>query len=83
MSKRSDAKAECQPPDYKLCTAAGVDAGDAAVQRGNVSTVAFVVGGALLAGGVALYFTAPKGNVALAPSVGPSQASLGLYGRFW
>ncbi|HSO38350.1 MAG TPA: hypothetical protein VLT33_37735, partial [Labilithrix sp.] len=84
MSKRSDAKAECQPPEYKLCTAAGVAAGDAAVQRGNVSTVAFIVGGALVAGGVALYFTAPKASaVALAPSVGPGEASLGLSGRFW
>ena len=83
MSKRSDAKAECRPPDYKLCTAAGVAAGDSAIQTGNVSTIGFIAGGVLLAGGVALYFTAPKGSVSISPAVGSREASIGLHGRFW
>jgi hypothetical protein len=84
MGKKSDAKSECRAPDYKLCTAAGVEAGKDAISAGNVSTVAFIVGGALLAGGAVLYFTAPssRGSVALVPSVGTREASVGLHGSF-
>lgn len=85
LSKSSEADSECQPPDRKLCTPAGVEAGDDALAAGNVSTVAFIAGGALLAGGVALYFTAPSGSsVAIGPGrVGPREASVALTARFW
>lgn len=82
MTNRSKVESECRAPEYKLCSAAGVDAGESAIRNGNVSTVAFIAGGVLLAGGVALYFTAPKGNVAVTPAIGPGAASLGVSARF-
>ncbi len=42
-----------------------------AVAAGNVSTVAFIVGGAGLAAGAVLWFTAPSGDV------GSGQTALG------
>ena len=77
LGKNSDAKAECRPPDYKLCSRAGVDAGQDAISAGNFSTVGFIVGGVFLAGGAALYFTAPSSQnsrIALAPAVGAREA---------
>ena len=47
INKRNEADKNCQPPDHRLCNAAGVDAGNSAVTAGNVSTVAFIAGGVL------------------------------------
>jgi len=44
--------------------------------------VAFIVGPALLAGGAFLYFTAPKAEVSVGPTVGSGGASLSLRGRW-
>lgn len=82
MKNHSTVESECRAPEYKLCSAAGVDAGESAIRNGNVSTVGFIAGGVLLAGGAVLFFTAPKGAVALTPAVGPGAASLGLSTRF-
>lgn len=83
MSKADDADKECAPPDFRLCSAKGVEAGNSAQSAGNASTVAFVAGGLLLTGGLVLYFTAPSGNgVAVAPQVGAHGASFGMTGRF-
>jgi hypothetical protein len=63
------------------CSAAGVSAGQSAHDQATVSTVAFIAGGALLAGGGLLYFTAPKaGSVRVAPTVGSKGAGLSLLG---
>jgi hypothetical protein len=54
----------------------------------TVSTVSFIAGGAALAAGVVLFFTAPNGRegkappVSVLPGIGPSSASLLLTGRF-
>ncbi|MBX3206557.1 MAG: hypothetical protein KF764_15905 [Labilithrix sp.] len=84
ISKQREADAECKPPERTLCTAAGVAAGEDGTTFGTVSTVAFIAGGALLAGGAVLYFTAPDASsrVGLAPSVGPSRGGLALHGTF-
>jgi hypothetical protein len=83
ISKNSDADKECAPPDHTSCTSKGVDDGSSAKTAGNVSTVAFIAGGALVAGGVALYFTAPRGStVAIVPTAAPRAASLSLTARF-
>lgn len=83
ISKNNDADKECKPPDRKVCTQKGVDAGESAKSAGNVSTVAFIAGGALIATGVVVYFTAPRGSsVALTPSVTPNSASIGLHTTF-
>lgn len=52
----------------------------------TISTIAFAAGGALLAGGIVLYLTAPKEGSAVGlrvvPSVAQSGARLGLEGHF-
>ena len=51
--------------------------------QAQVSTVTFVLGAALLAGGVALFLTAPKdGAVSVQPSLGPSTAGIRLGGSW-
>jgi hypothetical protein len=56
---------------------------DSARGQADVSTITFVLGGALLAGGVVLFLTAPKdGAVSVQPSAGPSSAGIRL-GASW
>jgi len=77
-SKWSDAKSKCT--DYPFsCGTEGQDLQSSAKSQATISTVMFVAGGALLATGAVLYFTAPKQqNVALA--IGPGCAF--VQGRF-
>lgn len=71
-SKWSDAKDKCGDYPYD-CTQEGRDLQASARSSATISTVGFVAGGALLAAGAVLYFTAPKhDNVAL--GIGPSSA---------
>jgi hypothetical protein len=65
-----------------VCTQNGYSDGQTADGQATVATVAFIVGPALLAGGAYLYFTAPKAEVAVAPTVGSDGASLSLRGRW-
>lgn len=72
-SKWSSAKSKCT--DYPFnCGTEGTDLRSSAHSAGTVSTVAFLAGGALLATGVVLYFTAPKKQESVALSVGPGSA---------
>jgi hypothetical protein len=78
FSKQSQADSNCAPPDFTKCSQAGVDAGKAGETFGNVSTIAFIAGGALAVGGAVLYFTAPEhGGVGLA--ITPSSVSLAAH----
>jgi hypothetical protein len=43
----------------------------------NVSTVAFIAGGVLLAGGLTLFFVAPRSKEAVGVSIGPGSVSIG------
>lgn len=75
ITKKSEADKECQPPDRDVCTQKGIDASESSTSAGNVSTVGFIAGAALLAGGAVLYFTAPSGtSLAVHPSAGPQGA---------
>jgi hypothetical protein len=59
------------------CSPEGVSGVDRAHSQALVSTVAFAVGGVFLAGGAALYLTAPKApSMGLAPAVSPRSAGL-------
>jgi hypothetical protein len=78
IANRNEANNHCAAPDYRLCDAAGVAAGDSAITDGNVSTVAFIAGAALATGGAILYFTAPTVDVTVAPAPG----GLAVAGRF-
>lgn len=59
-STHDDAKTHCRTE--ALCDAQGLALTDDARASGNVSTVAFVAGGALVVGGVVLFVTAPSGS---------------------
>ncbi|HEY4157565.1 MAG TPA: hypothetical protein VGM29_05685 [Polyangiaceae bacterium] len=62
-----DARAHC-PHGSSSCDAQGVQGGVDAHNEASSSTIAFVLGGALLAGGAVLYVSAPKFAVAVAPA---------------
>ena len=69
------------------CNAIGLDLRRQSGEAATVSTIGFAAGAAALAGGVAIYLTAPRGprdekGVAVTPSVGPGGAGLALVGRF-
>jgi hypothetical protein len=59
QSKNDDSLALCRPDDPSRCTAEGKSLRDDAAGAATVSTIGFVAGGALLAGGVVLLLTAP------------------------
>jgi hypothetical protein len=76
FSKQSEADSNCKAPDFTMCNPRGVDAGKSGETFGTISTIAFIAGGALAAGGAVLYLTAPEhGRVGLA--IAPSSVSLG------
>ncbi|MEP7052513.1 MAG: tetratricopeptide repeat protein [Pseudomonadota bacterium] len=56
----SDAKTHC--PSYQSCDRRGVDLHSTATSKATLSTVAFIAGGAALAVGAVLWFTADSGN---------------------
>ncbi|HXI60924.1 MAG TPA: hypothetical protein VNO55_32915 [Polyangia bacterium] len=85
----SEAKTACNgDPSHCSDVQAASAHRSTAVSDGNLSTVAFVAGGVLLAGGAFLAFTGgahdgPKADgVAVVPSVGPQGAALLLQGGF-
>lgn len=59
ITTNSDGEAECVG---RACSQAGFDRIQQASDRATVSTILFVAGAALVAGGAALYLTAPKGR---------------------
>ena len=73
--------------DPNACDDLGLQLNDEARQAATVSTVAFVAGAALLAGGAVLYFTAPSNEPAgtairVAPALGPRAQGLLVQGTF-
>jgi hypothetical protein len=73
MSKHGEAQTAC--PNAGCPTQAGVDLWNSARTDGNISTIAFIAGGVLVAGGAVLWFTAKK---PAAPTVGLGPGSLTL-----
>ncbi len=73
-------------PGGSCNSGADVTANDDSRSAAAISTVAFIAGGALVAGGVVLYLTAPKSNHASAirvtPQVGVASGRLVLEGSF-
>lgn len=71
------------------CTPTGGEKRDDAKSAATASTIAFVVGGVLTAGGVALYLIGSSSNesppaaaLAVSPALGPNQAGFALSGKF-
>jgi hypothetical protein len=84
IAKHSDYEKLCTGD---VCQPAAGPLHDSAVSAGNASTVAFVVAGALLAGGGVLWVLSPPsrgqaGSVTLAPVVGSSLAGATLAGAW-
>jgi hypothetical protein len=72
-SKWSDAQSHCSNAE---CDAEGVSLASDAKSAGNMSTVFFVAGGVLLAGGAVLYFTAPSSPKPIAAGLSPMGVTL-------
>lgn len=88
---RSDyqaSKAACRPDNPNLCSAAGVAERNQALNKGNVATIAFAVGGVALAGAAVLWLVTDDskqaGQASLRAGIGvePGGASLRLGGAF-
>jgi len=80
VTKRSSAQSEC-PSDvyaFRCPTESGTAAWNSATTAGNVSTVSFIAGGALLAGAAVLWFTAPSSRV----RAGASSSGVRVEGSF-
>jgi len=87
-SKQSDADAVC--PSGVNCPVGSnariQELNDDAKSAGTLAAVSFVTGGVLIAGGLALVFTAPKsqsGGVAAVPVVGPNFQGVMVTGQTW
>jgi tetratricopeptide (TPR) repeat protein len=78
--KWKDAKARCNS-SYE-CDPTGVDLADQARSAGNIATLGFIAGGALLVAGVVLFVTAPSGKSATKMNVGVGPGSLLFGGSF-
>lgn len=72
-SKWSDAKDECGSYP-KGCDAGAIDLGKSAKENATISNIGFIAGGALLATGAVLFFTAPTKKENVAFGFGPGSA---------
>jgi hypothetical protein len=79
----STAKSECQPEGEQNCPQNAKNDRSTALTWATASTVSFIAGGVLAAGGAVLYFTAPKDagtSFGIGLTVGPGQ--IGVRGTF-
>jgi hypothetical protein len=72
-SKWSDAQGHCVNAE---CDADGVTLADDAKSAGNLSTVFFIAGGVIAAGGAVLFFTAPGSKTSVSARVTPNRVLL-------
>jgi hypothetical protein len=90
ISQKNQEVSDC--PNAATCSASSYSqassARSSALSDGTISTVGFIAGGALLVGGLALFFTAhstpQQGGAGLlvVPSVGPGSGGMVLRGEF-
>jgi hypothetical protein len=80
MNKGNDRDRDC--PSHVGCSPQAVAAADAAIDAGNISTVAFVAGGALLVGGVVLWLTGGSEERQPTAAVTFAPGSVAVSGRF-
>jgi hypothetical protein len=64
------------------CDSTGVSLRSDAVNFGNISTIAFIAGGVLAAGGATLFLVAPSGHVQATPAVGTNGGGILVRGDF-
>lgn len=80
IARHDEDQAHCDP--NSACDATGVGLREDARDAGNLSTIAFIAGGALTAGGVVLYLTAPRAASTSRTSVGLGPGAITLKGSF-
>jgi serine/threonine-protein kinase len=68
ISKNNEADTHCPSSG---CDPQGLGAADSAKSAGTISTIAFAAGAVFLAGGLVLFFTAPKSTRAAVGALGP------------
>ncbi len=84
MGKASTVRSHCDTTTY-ACDSEGVDAAKSGNVLAPVSTVSFIAGGVLLAGGVTMVFLGSKkkeSTVSLVPTAGPLGGGAMLIGMF-
>jgi hypothetical protein len=79
MSRKNDAQKVCSG---QCPTQAGVNDWNDAKDAGNASTAFYIIGGLGLAGGAALWFTAPSSNHGPGPQVGVGPGGIQLKGTW-
>lgn len=90
IGKKSAADAACDPKDPTRCSAAGAAFRLEEKSAGTISTVSFIAGGVVFAGGVVLFATAPRSHakageafrVEAVPAVAGGDLGLSLRGSF-
>ena len=82
LSKNSDANSGPCNTTTNVCTDPGLSLRHDAVSAGNVATVAFVAGAALVAGGAVLWFLPRSQPVQVGAAVVPGLASMSVRGVF-
>ncbi len=87
LSKNSDANgSHCGPAagygDPNACDTQGLSLRKDAVNTGNLSTIAFAVGGVVFVSGAVMWLIAPSARVQAAPAVGAGSAGVLLRGNF-
>jgi hypothetical protein len=82
-ARHDDSLAYC-PNSENLCSAEGVRLRDEAITVAHASTAAFILGGAAVAGGGVLFFTAPSGSASgqAAVQVTAGGSGVAVSGRF-
>jgi hypothetical protein len=80
MSLNKDSKANCSAGDPNACTSEGAATREDAQSAATVSTVAGIGGGALVATGLTLVFTAPSAAPLRGGTSAPAQAALPGFG---
>ncbi len=74
--------AECPGGNTHNCTPQGVSDWQQVQSEAALSTFAFIAGGALLAGGAAIYFLTPSASVTVSPTLAYHGGGIGVGGRF-
>jgi hypothetical protein len=80
--KNSDSLPHCRPDDITRCDSLGVTLRGEAYSAAKVSTILFIVGGAMAGGGTITFLTAPSGAPKIQPVVGAGFGGLTLRGQW-
>jgi hypothetical protein len=83
-SKLSDSNADNHCDAQNTCDPVGLGLRSDAQSAATISTIGFIAGGVLIAGGITMFVLAPKKapQTALAPALGPGFYGAALVGRF-